>query len=310
MTFSRSCLVAVLAALAACAPVRPPVAQPPAAAPPIAAPASTMTPTPTPPAPPAVPAPTAEAAAPVAAPSPPAAPSLPAPPAALRKPIAAVAPAPAKVALPAAPKPAAEPAPAPAEAALELRGRFALTAGRGQALVPGELVDSVVYYVPAAGAPRPRAGRFNVYTLNRDFKPAALAVPIGSTVRFVNQDEVRHNVFSVTPGSNFDLGYQAPGQSADEVLNRAGVVLVSCNVHRSMETDVLVVPSAYAAKVGADGRFVLRGLPAGAGKLYFWNPRGALGVKPITLPASGEVSVTVQAVRPRVLTEIDVGSAP
>ena len=208
--------------------------------------------------------------------------------------------------MPPPPKPAA----AASDAALELRGRLTLTAGRGQELVPGELVDSVVYYVPAAGAPRPHAGRFNIYTINRDFKPAAMAVPIGSTVRFVNQDEVRHNVFSVTPGSTFDLGYQAPGQSADQVLNRAGVVLVSCNVHRSMETDVLVVPSAYAAKVGADGRFVLRGVPAGAGKLYYWNPRGVLGARAITLPASGEVAVTVQAVRPRVLTEIDVGSAP
>lgn len=176
--------------------------------------------------------------------------------------------------------------------------------------MPGELIDSVVYYVPDAGAPRPQVGRFNIYTLNRDFKPAAMAVPIGSTARFVNQDEVRHNVFSVTPGNAFDLGYQAPGQSADQVLNRAGVVLVSCNVHRSMETDVLVVPSAYAAKVGADGRFVLRGLPAGAGQLYYWNPRGVLGAKAVALPASGEVNVTMQAVRPRVLTEIDVGSAP
>jgi plastocyanin len=229
-------------------------------------------------------------------------------------PVAAAAPRPARPDKPAgvaasAPRPAPA-APAAAPEALELRGRLTLTAGRGQALVPGELTDSVVYYVPAAGAPRPRAGRFNIYTLNRDFKPAAMAVPIGSTVRFVNQDEVRHNVFSVTPGNTFDLGYQAPGQSADQVLDRAGVVLVSCNVHRSMETDVLVVPSAYAAKVAADGRFVLRGLPPGDGKLYYWNPRGVLGARALTLPARGDVNVTVQAVRPRVLTQIDVGSAP
>lgn len=305
MNFHRSCLLGALAALAACAPVRAPVAPPPAPA--VQAPESRMT-TPPPAPSTAHPAPAASpavAAAPAVAPPPPPARS-PAPSRATRKPATVAPRAPAKAAVPPPPKPAA----AASAATLELRGRLTLTAGRGQALVPGELVDSVVYYVPAAGAPRPHAGRFNIYTINRDFKPAAMAVPIGSTVRFVNQDEVRHNVFSVTPGSTFDLGYQAPGQSADEVLNRAGVVLVSCNVHRSMETDVLVVPSAYAAKVGADGRFVLRGVPAGAGKLYYWNPRGVLGARAVTLPANGEVTVTVQAVRPRVLTEIDVGSAP
>lgn len=304
MNFHRSCLLGALAALAACAPVRAPVAPPPV--PTVQTPESRAT-TPSP-APSAAPHAAPTAAAPTVATVPAVAPpSLPEPaaPPETRKPVAVAARAPSKTAV-LSPNPAA----AASDAALELRGRLSLTAGRGQALVPGELVDSVVYYVPASGAPRPRAGRFNIYTLNRDFKPAAMAVPIGSTVRFVNQDEVRHNVFSVTPGSSFDLGYQAPGQSADQVLNRAGVVLVSCNVHRSMETDVLVVPSAYAAKVGADGRFVLRGIPAGAGKLYYWNPRGALGAKAITLPASGEVAVTMQAVRPRVLTEIDVGSAP
>lgn len=304
MNFHRSCLLSTLAALAACAPVRAPVTP----APTVQASESRMT-TPSPassatPAPPPA-APTIAVVAAAAAAVPATAPPAPAAPPVTRKPAAVAASAPSKAVVP-TPKPAA----AESDATLELRGRLTLTAGRGQALVPGELVDSVVYYVPDAGARRPRAGRFNIYTLNRDFKPAAMAVPIGSTVRFVNQDEVRHNVFSVTPGNTFDLGYQAPGQSADQVLNRAGVVLVSCNVHRSMETDVLVVPSAYAAKVGADGRFVLRGVPAGGGKLYYWNPRGALGAKAITLPASGEVSVTVQAVRPRVLTEIDVGSAP
>ncbi len=298
MNLHRSCLLGALAALSACAPVRAPVAPPPAPA--VQVPESRMT---TPP--PAPPAPT-PAAAPAAVAAPPSPARSPAPPRATHKSATVASRAPSKSAVLPPPKPAA----AASDATLELRGRLTLTAGRGQALVPGELVDSVVYYVPAAGAPRPRAGRFNIYTLNRDFKPAAMAVPIGSTVRFVNQDEVRHNVFSVTPGSTFDLGYQAPGQSVDQVLNRAGVVLVSCNVHRSMETDVLVVPSAYAAKVGADGRFVLRGIPAGTGRLYYWNPRGALGAKAVTLPISGDVAVTVQAVRPRVLTEIDVGSRP
>jgi hypothetical protein len=192
----------------------------------------------------------------------------------------------------------------------ELRGRLTLTAGRGQQVTPGEAVDSVVYYVPAIGAPAPRPGHYNMYTIDRDFKPSAMIVPFGSTFTFVNQDDVRHNVFSVTPGSAFNVGFQAPGQSADQAMKGTGLVLVSCNVHRSMEGEVMIVPSAYASKVAADGSFALRGLPAGQGDVYFWNPRGVLSKQSVKLPMSGPLDLSLEVRRPRVTTEVDVGSQP
>jgi plastocyanin len=197
-----------------------------------------------------------------------------------------------------------------AAAMLELSGRVDLVGGRGQQVEAGEQVDTLVYFVPDAGAPRTKPGHYTIYTHNRDFSPEAMALPEGSTVTFVNLDDVRHNVFSVTPGSSFDLGYQGAGEKADHVFRRAGIVLVSCHVHRSMELDLLVVPTPYFAKVAADGSFTLHGLPAGAGTLHFWNPRAQPLSKKVRLPMAAAVSGKLVAIKPRMITELNAGARP
>ena len=53
-----------------------------------------------------------------------------------------------------------------------------------------------------------------------------------------------------------------------------GLVLVSCNVHRSMELDLLVVPTLYAARVAADGSFTLSGSQPGRAPALL-EPAGA-----------------------------------
>lgn len=189
-----------------------------------------------------------------------------------------------------------------------LSGRVSLVGSRGQQVAAGEQADTLVYYVPSKPSGRTRPGQFTVYTHNRDFSPEAIAVPLGSTVTFVNLDDVRHNVFSVTPGASFNLGYQASGEKASHAFGHAGVVLVSCNVHRSMELDMLVVPTPYAAKVAADGSFTLSGLPAGSGKLFFWNPRSQLTSQQLTLPMNDAIRQKLVASKPHMDTQIHTGA--
>lgn len=190
---------------------------------------------------------------------------------------------------------------------LEIRGQVRLVAGPGQQLHPGELADTVVYFMPAQGAPAPRPRHAEVVTNHRDFIPTALVVPQGSTVTYVNRDKVRHNVFSVTPGAEFNLGYQPAGTQDPHVFGKAGLVLVNCNVHHSMEMDILVVPSPYATRVGGDGRFVLHHVPAGMGTLVAWNPRARLLRQRVALPRSNPLVVSLIAERPRVVTRVEVG---
>lgn len=297
----RLCLMGTLGLLVACSPVTlPAVATRPSPAHELAGPRPA--------------APAVRQTAPAAASSPPVAPFV-----AVAQPTR-VAPTPAPVPRPmptVAHTPVSAPArPGKAETVIasvpvrvQISGRVDLVAAPGQQLAPGEQVDTLVYFVPQTGATRPKPGRFTVYTNDRDFSPAALAIPLGSTVNFVNLDEVRHNVFSVTPGSAFDLGFQGNGDKAAHVFAHAGPVLVSCNVHRMMQADLWVVPSPYVGRVAADGSFRLRDVPAGPGTLQFWNPRARPVSQPVRAPMA-ELRQRLLAIKPRVPTELNLGQRP
>lgn len=196
-------------------------------------------------------------------------------------------------------------------AGVQISGVVSLKAESGQELEKGEQADTLVYFVPTKNAgSQPKPGLYTVYTHNREFSPEAIAVPLGSKVTYVNLDDVRHNVFSVTPGATFNLGYQSAGDKAAQTYTQPGLILIGCKVHRSMELDLLVVPSRYATQVSADGKFVLRGLPPGPGTLTFWNPRGELVTQKITLPMTASVRQDIAVTRERMVTQINTGERP
>lgn len=201
------------------------------------------------------------------------------------------------------------PVPKARAAKLAMTGSVQLTAGRGQTVSATDYANTVIYFVPDEQRARPKPGKFAVYTNHRDFSPSWLVVPLGSEVTFTNLDSVKHNVFSVTPGSSFDLGYQSADESITHTFTRAGLVLLSCHVHRAMRGDVLVVPSRYATTARSDGHFVIADAPQIAGTLYFWNPRTrGSSIKVQTPFASIQQKLVVS--KPAVATKIGIGRQP
>ncbi|MEO7067252.1 MAG: hypothetical protein ABI114_10120 [Rhodanobacter sp.] len=207
-------------------------------------------------------------------------------------------------------KPVAAVVAGPAAASEHISGHVTISASRGQKVAPSDLANTLVYFVPKERAAHVRPGRYTIYTHDHDFQPEAMAVPLGSTVTFVNLDDVRHNVFSATPGQAFDLGYQGAGEKVAHVFGHAGAVQVNCKVHRSMQLSLLVVPSAYRGTVAANGDFSLRGLPTGSGTLYFWNPRAELANQSVTLPLRGELKQSLRMTLPAVTAELNAQASP
>lgn len=67
-----------------------------------------------------------------------------------------------------------------------------------------------------------------------------ITVNVGDTVRFVNDDEFFHNVFSLSDAKLFDLGSFPKGDHRDVEFDTAGSVEVECALHPEMFITIIV----------------------------------------------------------------------
>ena len=155
------------------------------------------------------------------------------------------------------------------------------------------LRDFVVYIdqvVPGAPALAPQTA---AVTTQRDasFDPHILPVAVGTTVRWPNDDEIYHNVYSLSDAKSFDLGYYKKEKIPEQKFEEVGRVDVFCAIHTKMHCIVLVVPNMFFAKADAKGRFVIKDVPPGTYRLRAWHERFPAQVKTVTVPAEGEARV-------------------
>ena len=189
---------------------------------------------------------------------------------------------------------------ASAASAEDLRGRIELLARGGKGPARGsDVKQAVVYYEPASSpAVRGAEAPFKMVTRRKEFLPRVLAVPRGSRVRFPNEDPILHNVFSVSGENKFDLGLYRKGPGKDVRFDHSGLVRVFCNVHHDMVAYVLVLDTPFQATPGADGSFVLPGLPRGKGRLTVWHEQAEPWSVEVELPRQEPVAARVEVVRP------------
>jgi plastocyanin len=165
--------------------------------------------------------------------------------------------------------------------------------------------DAVVMLKPpgaAAAAPIRFSWPYEVAQQNIQFNPFVLIVPVGSNVSFPNKDKVRHHVYSFSPVKKFELKLYGDDETRGVVFDRPGIVPLGCNIHDQMIAYVVVVDTPFAAKTGADGAAIIRGLPAGAAVMTVWQPYMKTPknqqVRTITLAASGGREAVVVDLRP------------
>jgi plastocyanin len=133
---------------------------------------------------------------------------------------------------------------------------------------------AVVYAEPIETTSPRSPGRALLRQKNKTFQPRVLVVPAGSTVDFPNNDQIFHNVFSLSRPQPFDLGLYRAGDTRSVTFTGPGSFRVFCNIHPQMSAFIVVAPSPYVTVAAPDGRFTLD-LPAGRYRLTALSERAA-----------------------------------
>jgi len=179
-------------------------------------------------------------------------------------------------------------------AAASVSGQVELTNSRNAAARRHDYSGVVLWLEPVGGAAGgtlpPR--RAEMKQRDKSFVPHVLAIPLGGTVSFPNQDPIYHNAFSNFSGTRFDVGLYAPGTSQNVVFRTAGIVHVFCNIHPTMSAIIAVLPTPWYAVTGVSGKYAINGMAPGEYQLRIFHERAlpenlAFLERRITVPEGG-----------------------
>jgi plastocyanin len=195
---------------------------------------------------------------------------------------------------------AGAPSPAsPASGAQATASRAAPPAG--PSLVGTVLVSStgkapsgggVVYLEDAPKQPgAATSAAIDVY--HKEFTPFISVITTGGTVTFGNKDALAHHVFSPDV-PNWDTGYLRKVDTVGKTFGAPGAVALLCNIHPEMIGYLLVIPSTYFGKLGADGKYVIANVPPGTYKATAWAPRRLTTTQSVTVGPTGAVTANFE----------------
>ncbi len=109
---------------------------------------------------------------------------------------------------------------------------------------------------------------------NLMFIPEVLPILVGSTVTFLNNDSVLHNVFSPSSCAGFfNLGTWPTGQYRTQTFTKANCfITILCNVHPDMQAWIVVLQNPYFVKTDSNGNYDINNIPDGTYTLKIWYP--------------------------------------
>ena len=171
-------------------------------------------------------------------------------------------------------------------------------AGNIEGKVTGMKGHSVVYVDAIAGKTFPAPKEHPVMDQKGLlFVPHIMAVQQGTTVEFLNSDNVQHNVFWSSIGSDkkagHNLGTWPKGEKRSFTFDKAGVVPLLCNVHPEMAGYIIVSPTPYFAETDDSGSYKIKDIPDGSYTVTLWHEGAKNQSKPVTVSGDTKADFTV-----------------
>jgi plastocyanin len=129
------------------------------------------------------------------------------------------------------------------------------------------------------------------------FQPHEIVVLVGSTVDFLNGDNVQHNIFWPSVAGNkkasHNMGTWPKGEIRSFKFETPGVVPLLCNVHPEMSGFIIVVPTPYYAEADASGSYKIDNIPDGSYTVTAWREGMKAQSKPTAVASSTTLDFTL-----------------
>lgn len=160
------------------------------------------------------------------------------------------------------------------------------------------LPHAVIYIDSVKGDFEPQKEHPVIDQKNMVFIPHVLPVLAGTTVDFLNSDEVAHNVFTPDKtAEKFNLGTWPTGEirsyTFEKRCDKVCDAVMLCNVHPEMEAFVIIMQNPYFSTTDKEGNFTIENVPAGEYTVSVWHPKRKAESTVVVVPDSGSVSMEI-----------------
>lgn len=177
-----------------------------------------------------------------------------------------------------------------------IKGKAAIYTKHGEekidcsnAVVFLDQIERDAVFLPSLDRPNPVISQ-----KGKAFSPEVLPILAGTTVDFANDDDIFHNVFSVSRSKPFDLGIYEKGLKKSVTFGQPGLVKIYCNIHPEMIAYILVLSNPYFAISDKEGNFVIRLIPDGNYMVRVWQRFGEEKETSVSLSGSQEAILNFQ----------------
>ncbi len=135
--------------------------------------------------------------------------------------------------------------------------------------------DIVVYARPSKGIENLPLNTKALLINQKDkkFSPYITVLQKGQAIKFVNQDDITHHIYSVSGENRFEFKIKADAEKMSEPLHITEEIAMGCNIHDWMSGYALVVDTPYYGKTDGSGQLTFTLPYAGEYVITAWHPQ-------------------------------------
>lgn len=159
-------------------------------------------------------------------------------------------------------------------------------------------VDAAVVTVnsptAASNLAAPPSGMVEIHQRDRNFFPRVSVVPVNQKLSFPNDDDVLHHVYSFSRAKTFEFALYGKNESPTIVMDKAGVVVLGCNIHDHMRGYIYVTDAPVYGITDSKGEAKLpaeklSGIDGNVLILSVWHPamQGEPAMQTLEIPTDG-----------------------